>query len=583
MKKILTSLLLLLVACTTNQPIDGTAIDDINVDLHQGIQGNALLRDQEANRSAKVITKALVPGIRVRNSQKNFLNRRFDIAVKNVPAKTFFTGLVEDTPVSIAVSPEITGEITLNLKQVTIEQVLQTLENVYGYAYNPIPGGYEIQPNTLKTQIYTVNYLELERRGRSSITLTSGEVTQQSASGGGGGSGGGGSGGSSGGGGTSTVGGGDVSNVANVIGDITTRSTIDFWKQLALTLANMIGTEGGRSVTVNPIAGVVVVRATPKEHKQVETYLDLVQNTMDRQVILEAKILEVTLNNQFQMGIDWRLFGAQLNSIGTFPNTDIRLDDFPDAFSVDIKWNTDFRTTIRALESQGNVQVLSSPRVAAMNNQASAIKVGSDEFYVTNVNTTQNVASLGAVTAPTQNVDLTPFFSGITLGVTPQIDPNGDVTLHIHPSVSLVKDQRKIIDLGEQGGILNLPLAKSDIRESDTVVHAKNGQVIVIGGLMENQTEEDIAQLPFFGNIPFLGTLFRNTKQTSKKSELVILLKPTVINNKSMNKHLIQSAQQVQRLKRGFHIGGRPGIFGTEGEEPVSFGPKAGYYDQQKH
>ena len=421
-------LVLSLAACTTNQPKDGTAIDEMNVDLRQGIAENEMLQYKADHaKSSKVISKALMPGIKVRIPQKNHLQRRFDISVKSTPAHEFYTALAADTPLSIVVSPDIQGEIkNLNLKHVTIEQVLQTLENLYGYAYNPIPGGYEILPNSLKTQMYTVNYLELERKGRSNMRLSSGEVTQLPA------------GRTTSGilGATTATSFGNTATVENKIGDVETKSTIDFWKQLKSTLESIIGTEGGRSVTVNAMAGVVVVRALPKELKQVETYLDLVQNSMDRQVILEAKILEVTLKDEYQMGIDWRLFGARLNALSNFTRAgvDISPETFPDAFKIDINWNQSFETTIQALETQGNVQVLSSPRVAAMNNQVSMIKVGSDEFFVTNINTTQNFVTTGGVTNPTQNVDLTPFFSGITLDVTPQINANNDVTLHIHPS-----------------------------------------------------------------------------------------------------------------------------------------------------
>jgi MSHA biogenesis protein MshL len=141
--------------------------------------------------------------------------------------------------------------------------------------------------------------------------------------------------------------------------------------------------------------------------------------------------------------------------------------------------------------------------------------------------------------------------------------------------VSLVKDQRKVIDLGTQGGILNLPLANSTIRESDTIVHAKDGQVVVIGGLMQDTTTEGIGQVPWFGNVPFLGTLVRATKQTSQKSELVILLRPTLVNGKNTNHDLTVAARRIASLKRGYHFGGRPDIYGTQGEVPVMLGPKA--------
>lgn len=575
MKKILWFLVLCLGACTTNQPTQGTAIDDMSVALHQGEDSNkALGRILDNSRSPSQISKALVPDLKVRSPRRNYQNRRFDIAVKNVSAQQFYPGLFKDTPYSVAVSPEIQGSITISLKQVTVEQVLQTLEDVYGYAYAPIPGGYEILPNTLKTKIYSLNYLELRRVGNSNMHLSSGEVTQVASGRS-----------STGAAGTSTATTGGATNISSNIGDVQTTSDVNFWARLSSSLTNMVGTEGGRSVTVHPLAGVVVVRALPKELKQVEIFLDTVQNSMDRQVILEAKILEVTLNNQFQMGIDWKILGANLNAIRSFPGTDISPDDFPDAFKIDIKWAENFTTTIQALEEQGNVQVLSSPRVATMNNQKSAIKVGTDEFFVTNVSSSNTTTAVTNGLTPQNTfpeVDLTPFFSGITLDVTPQIDINHDVTLHIHPSVSLVRNQRKTIDLGSQFGIIELPLAHSTIRESDTIVHAKNGQVIIIGGLMQNQTEEDVAQLPVFGNIPFLGTLFRNTKQTSQKSELVILLRASVVNPKVVNRDLAEASQRMASLKRGFHIGGRPDIYGTEGEAPVTFGPTAGAYGQPR-
>lgn len=561
-------LAILMAACNTRAPIKGTAVDEMNSVLQQGIANNKISMASDNTKGRGTPVRALLPSLKLRDGRSRVGPRRFDISVKNVPAQTFYMGLVADTSINMVVSPEIKGNITLSLKNVNLDQVLQSLEDTYGFSYNAIPGGYEILPNTLRTQIFKVNYLELQRKAHSNMTVSSGEVTSTGSSSGLAG-------------GSST--GSNVSGAFNsnqnysaVIGDVETKSDIDFWKSLKLTLQNIIGKQDNRMVTVNPAAGIVVVYASPRELKQVERYLDMVQNSMDRQVVLEAKILEVNLNNQFQMGINWQLFGASLNALSNFPEVDISKADFPDAFKVDIHWNPkDFTSVIQALETQGNVQVLSSPRVSAMNNQKAAIKVGFDEFFVTNVSQNQNIVTSSLVTQPTLNVNLTPFFSGITLDVTPQIDANGQVTLHIHPAVSLVKDQRKVIDLGTQGGILNLPLANSTIRESDTIVHAKDGQVVVIGGLMQDTTTEGIGQVPWFGNIPFLGTLVRATKQTSQKSELVILLRPTIVNGKNTNHDLTVTTRRIASLKRGFHIGGRPDIYGTQGEVPVMLGPKA--------
>lgn len=558
-----------LVACQTHQPLDGTAIDNMNVELHKGMKGNELI-DQQRRGLPRQVSNALLPSFKQSYpSSYQERERRFDIAVKDVPAKTFFMGLVKGASLSMAVSPEIDGKITLNLKNVTVEEVLQTLEDVYGYAYQPMRNGFQIMPNKMKTQMYTVNYLDIDRKGESMININSGQVSNVANN----------SNNASSTTSSSTTTSSSNNQSSSSIGRVRTNSDTDFWKQLQVSLSNMIGTDNGRSVTVNSLAGVVVVRAMPAELKQVETYLDAVQNNSDRQVILEAKILEVVLNHNYQMGIDWKIFGANLQSISDFPNTEITQQAFPSAYKIDFNWNiTNFTTTLQALSEQGNVQVLSSPRISAVNNQKAVIKVGSDEFYVTNVSTS-TTQTVGSVT-PTQDVELTPFFSGITLDVTPQIDVQGNVILHIHPSVSRVLDQQKNINLGNSG-TLTLPLAKSTIRESDTVVHARDGQVIVIGGLMQNQTREDLAGLPFFADIPFFGTLLKNTKQSSQKSELVILLKPTIVKQKIWTKQVGDAWQDVNGLKRGFHIGGHPDVFGTEGEQPIKLGAPSGRYGRE--
>ena len=177
---------------------------------------------------------------------------------------------------------------------------------------------------------------------------------------------------------------------------------------------------------------------------------------------------------------------------------------------------------------------------------------------------------VGTSTLPSQDVTLTPFFSGITLDVTPEISGESTVILHIHPSVSKVTQQNKSIGLGSgttgTPNTLNLPLAFSTIRESDNIVRAKNGQIVVIGGLMTNYTTEQLIETPGVSNIPFVGALFRRTAQQSIKSELVILLRPIVATNKSFTNEMEDERRQFKILKRPFHAGGLPRVFGNEAE-----------------
>jgi MSHA biogenesis protein MshL len=170
--------------------------------------------------------------------------------------------------------------------------------------------------------------------------------------------------------------------------------------------------------------------------------------------------------------------------------------------------------------------VLSSPRVSTLNNQKAVIKAGSDEFFVTDI--ASNTVT-GTSSATSRNVELTPFFSGIALDVTPQISAGGEVILHIHPTVSDVTDQTKALTVS--GETDSLPLAFSEIRESDSIVKAKSGQIIVIGGLMRNSRRTETFAVPLLGRLPGLGRLFRSERDVENKTELVIMLKPIVVDD----------------------------------------------------
>ena len=318
---------------------------------------------------------------------------------------------------------------------------------------------------------------------------------------------------------------------------------------------------------------------------------------MQRQVILEAKIVEVELRDGYQAGINWgKLASFDGGKTATFGQTGggtvfdgdpltptrtgirgntgnldpaayqavdaLTTQAFGGVFSLAVNAGS-FTAFIELLETQGNVQVLSSPRVATVNNQKAVIKIGADEYFITDVSSTPVTSN--AETTISSDVTLTPFFSGIALDVTPQIDNRGGVTLHIHPSVSEVFDQTKTFTI--DGKPQEIPTAQSRVRESDSIVYAVSGQIVVIGGLMQDTTAEGVAAPPGLGDIPFLGSAFRHTAQASRKSELVILLKPLVVDSPAAwGQSLAESARTIQRLDRGFHYGGKTEVFGTEGE-----------------
>ena len=328
-------------------------------------------------------------------------------------------------------------------------------------------------------------------------------------------------------------------------------SDTDFWGELKIALTALVGSEGGRGVILNPMSGVVLVKGMPQDLRAVENYLRATQLIIERQVMLEAKIVDVSLNDEFQSGINWGYFGginnrfalgvaqpgATLATTGIFGTTTLGVqpgsggglsaDTSSKGFFGLSLQSDNFASLIQFLETQGTVQVLSSPRVATLNNQKAVLKVGSDEYYVTNISTSTTTNTAGGSTA-SPTITLAPFFSGISLDVTPQIDENNNIILHVHPAVSVVAEKQKVIDLGTLGNFV-LPLATSSINETDSIVRVRDGNIVAIGGLMKQDQSDSRVQVPGLGNVPGLGHLFGQRAKALQKRELVILIKPTVI------------------------------------------------------
>lgn len=542
------------------------AIRDINKTLQQSISDNETMAAQSVPQAPEAVNNALLPDLSLPKpgAKQAPIEQKIDISVNNMPAQTFFMQLVAGTPYNMSVSPNVAGNISLHLKQVTIPQVLQAVHDLYGYQYQVTPYGYQITPFELQTRIFTINYLNLTRSGASHISVSSGDIQQVL------------SGSSSSSGATTTTSSTETSSTS-AANSINTKTKSEVWKKIEDTLTTVVGNKDGRQIIINSDAGVVVVKADPGQMKIVAEYLDSLQAAMVRQVIIDAKILEVKLDNGFQSGIDWSIFGGAINSAGvangitqsgnnTFAvNSQTNLSPFDSLVTIGASSTVgDFGSAIKLLSTQGNVQVLSSPRIATLNNQEAIIKVGDSEFFVTDVSSNTTAGSGGSGSTTSQDITLTPFFSGISLGVTPQISGDGEVILHIHPMVSTVTDQRKQFVVNGQNQ--DLPLAFSQVRETDSVVYARNGQVIVIGGLMQTKTQEDIASVPGLGDLPYAGAAFRRTGQESVKSELVILLRPIVVDNHQWTKQLKEIQNNFNNINQGYHVGGHPDVFGTEGE-----------------
>ncbi|MCG3733608.1 pilus (MSHA type) biogenesis protein MshL [Vibrio cincinnatiensis] len=465
--------------------------------------------------------------------------QRFRIQAKDVEAKAFFASLVKNSEFSAAIHPAVEGRITVNLSNVTLDEALNVVRDLYGYEVEKVGKVIQVYPSGLRTVSIPVDYLQFKRSGRSLTSITTGTVTNtdnrtnntsSSSS-------------------RSSSSNNASSNSSSTRGgtEIETLNESDFWPQLEKAVANLIGSGAGQSVVVSPQAGILTLRAYPDEIREVRQFLDMSQQRMHRQVILEAKILEVTLTDGYQQGINWSNMSISngkivLNRVGntSLPGLDSIGSLLGGQTNITIS-DGSFESVLNFMATQGDLNVLSSPRVTAANNQKAVIKVGTDEYYVTDLT---SVVGNGDNSNASPDIELTPFFSGISLDVTPQIDDKGNVLLHVHPSVIEVEQQTKEIQFGSE--LYTLPLARSSIRESDSVIRAQDGDVVVIGGLMKTSTNNRVSKVPFLGDIPVLGHLFRNTTELMEKTELVILLKPTVVGVNTWQKELERSRDLLQ-------------------------------------
>ncbi len=565
-----------LTSCTSTPAKYGTTLDALKPEIKQGFNPDKL---RPITKVPNSIASLLIP--KINNIELADANdssqpeKKFNIVADNAAAKSFFLELVDGTSLNVVVHPEVQGNISLSLKNVTVHDVLEAVQKIYGFGFESSQQSIKILPVSLQTRVFKLDYLDLVRAGNSSTNIS----------------------------------GVNFSGGAGAAGStVATTYNTNLWDQLLKTIQSILGigadpstsadkSHMARSVSISPMTGMIIVTAYPNELQKVEQFLTTAEHSLNKQVMLEAKILEVDLNDGYRAGINWALLNnnMQASQIGNNLNGDENLSTNTSVNSVTAQspasgTQTDLSTGakhlppivpkvvsnfgglltlginyrklatfVELLGAQGNVQVLSSPRITTSNNQKALIKVGNDEFFITNVTTTTTTGAAAQSTAPT--VTLSPFFSGIALDVTPQIGDD-DITLHIHPTVSTITSNPTAFP----GSTEKYPLAKSSVRESDSIVRAKNGQLIVIGGLMQDKTAELITGIPYLKDIPFLGAAFRHTRQQASKSELVILLRPTILDDYKIKNQLQNSYKRLNELDHGFHVGGDTKWYGNLGE-----------------
>ncbi len=482
---------------------------------------------------------------------------RYTVVVNEVPVKELLFALARDAKVNVDIHPNIDGVVTINAVEQTLPQILKRISNQVDMRYVQEGNNLVISRDTPFLRTYKVDYVNLSRE-----TISSSSVSTQISS-----TSGGDAGSSSSGGNTSTT-------------DVNSESNHQFWARLVSNISAILGEEVSGSdseivisntVIPYPESGLLTVKATSKQHEQVQSFIDKVLVSAKRQVMIQSTIVEVTLNERYQAGIDWNALSTGVFNIasttaaglptfvaGAATSSFVLSTDESSKNIVgdNVNDNADnISSTVTLLDQFGDINILSSPQIMALNNQTALLKVVENRVYFevdAETTSTQGVATTTIdTTARTVPV-------GIVMSVTPQIDSNGTITLIVRPTIS-----RFVINVNDPNPELTVanPVPQIAVREMESVLRMTDGQIGVLGGLMTNETRENDAGLPGVKDKGFFGNLFKSTSAEYTKTELVIFLKPIVVPNPSIDSDL---QEYKKYLSKGYEPLNEPSAKGDE-------------------
>jgi general secretion pathway protein D len=477
----------------------------------------------------------------------------YTVVVNQVPIRELLFSMARDADLNLDIDSDISGKITMNAIDQTLPKILDRIESQADVTYFLEGDTLIVKADKPYLHVYHVDYLNISREsgGKVSVSTEIGATSSgiNSTSGGGGGS-------------------SNSDNKAN--SDIENESINEFWTTITLNIGGILGQEisassGSRLVTGNNIivnreSGIIAVRATSKQHKSIKGFIDKVVGSAQRQVLIEATIAEVQLSDKYQAGIDWSVVSETAIVGGNTVLTKGGIQDviggslgsspfFQLATSGTINGNP-LNITLKALETFGDVKVLSSPKVMTLNNQTAILKVVDNEVYFNiDVNVVPGSVTSNALTTVDTTVNTVPV--GIVMAVTPFIDEGDAVTLNIRPTISRIID---FVDdpnplLAEQGVVSQIPVIQ--VREIETMLKVDDSETAVIGGLMQDQINKENRGVPVLSSIPLLGALFSYTEENYVKSELVIFIRPVIVEDASLDgdlseykKYLLEDIRQ---------------------------------------
>jgi MSHA biogenesis protein MshL len=428
---------------------------------------------------------------------------RFSFTLKEADVKDVLRGLSKQTNYNVVVEPDVKGMCTVDLKDVTLVKALDYILEPLDYAFKIEEKTIYVSKPKLETKIFSLNYVALKKIGTSSVTGTTGGGTTSSGT---------------------TSGGGETKTV-----EIKTETDTDIWKNVEDNLKAMLSKDG--KVVVSRHALTVFISDYPKNLKQVDAFLEAIEGSLHKQIMIEAKIVEVQLNDASREGVNWQLIEGRIGefiinakqvylnpNILAVPSTQaIATTPYFRLFVGNKHLNID-NTFIDLLKTQGNINVVSNPRIATLNNQRAIIKVARQEVYFD-----EQQSNSGGISGTLATY--TPKFItvGLILDVIAQIDNNGYIVLNIHPMLT-----EKVGTVRSPGGS-EVPIL--DVREADTLVRVREGETVIIGGLIKDIKRVSDTGTKGLMDLPLIGWLFRLKEAESQKNELVIFLTPRIISN----------------------------------------------------
>ena len=444
----------------------------------------------------------------------------YTVIVNEVPVRELLFSMARDADINIDIDSDISGVVTMNAIDQTLPKILDRLARQVNINYKIEEGTMHVMVDVPYVHVYNINYLNMSRVSKGEVTVST-EISSTGSSLEGG------------------SGGGNDSSTS-----VENNSTNDFWKTLTNNIASLInekvqagaaGSSESQNIIVNRESGILAIRATSRQHTTITKFIDRVLGSAQRQVLIEATIAEVTLSDHYQAGIDWSVVASSGSAtrnvaqsvlggnLGASPVFTASLSDVVGGRQLDV--------TLKALETFGNVKVLSSPKVMALNNQTSMLKVVDNEVYFS-VSVGESSITNGTLVPGTISTEINTIPVGFVMSVTPFIDENDTVTLNVRPTIS-----RIISTVDDPNPALVTVASKIPIvqvREIESVLKINNGDTAVIGGLMQDQVNKQNSGIPILSSIPFIGGLFSYQDDEYVKSELVIFIRPVVMHDTSL-------------------------------------------------